>query len=77
MLYDKKKEVMKKYEDTLRKVRTANPLPRTVVEHFGDLGVAFDMMREMARKGDHAIYKGVPEDFDWEQFKRDIQELKA
>lgn len=73
MLYDKKKEIEKKYEETLTMVSKANPLPHTVVEHFGDLGVALDMMREMARKGDYTIYKGVPADFDWEQFKKDVE----
>lgn len=42
-----------------------------------DLGVARDMLIDMATKGDPAIYKGLPEGYDLATCAKDVAELHA
>lgn len=42
-----------------------------------DLGVARDMLIDMATKGDPTIYKGLPEGYDLAACKKDVVELHA
>lgn len=69
MLYDKKKEMIKKYADVLDEIGKANPQGE---DHQADLGVAMIMLEAMAKSGQHDLYPGVPEDFDWETFTAEL-----
>ena len=71
MLYDKEKEIQKKYEDVLGSIVRSNLLHDTEKPTHPDIGTAYRMLCEMARTGDHGIYAGVPSDFDWDGFKND------
>ena len=70
MLYDKKKELIKKYADILDEIGNANPQGED--QHQADLGVAMIMLEAMAKSGQHDLYPGVPEDFDWETFTAEL-----
>lgn len=71
MKNDKRIANIEEYKDTLGEICKNNKLPGAEEGHQIDLGVAYDMLCEMARKGDHTIYAGVPSDFDWDMFKKD------
>lgn len=73
MTNDKRVANIEKYKAVLGEISKSNKLPGAAKGHQIDLGVAYDMLKEMAEKGDHTIYKGVPENFDWEGFKKDLQ----
>lgn len=72
MLYDKKKELIKKYADILDEIGKANPQGEDQNQHQADPGVAMIMLEAMAKSGQHDLYPGVPEDFDWEAFTADM-----
>ena len=73
MKKDKRVANIEKYKAVLGEIGKNNKLPGTGDNHAIDLGVAYEMLCEMARKGDHGIYAGVPIDFDWEAFKKDME----
>lgn len=73
MKNDKRVANIEKYKAVLGEIGKHNKLPGADEGHQIDLGVAYEMLCEMARKGDHGIYAGVPTDFDWEAFKKDIE----
>lgn len=72
MLYDKDKEIIEKYKGVLGAIGRSNKLPNAGEKSEIDLGTAYLMLKEMASKGDHSIYAGVPSDFNWDAFKEDV-----
>lgn len=73
MKNDKRKANIEKYRAILGAIGRANKLPGAEKGHENDLGVAYDMLCEMARTGNHGIYAGVPARFDWAAFKKDME----
>lgn len=71
MLNDKRIANIEKYKAVLGEIGKHNKLPGADKGHQIDLGVAYEMLCEMARTGDHGIYGGVPSGFDWNGFKQD------
>lgn len=76
MTNDKRKANMEKYRAVLGAIGRENKLPGAEKGHEIDLGTAYNMLCEMAEKGDHGIYAGVPTGFDWATFKKDMEEAK-
>ena len=69
----KTRDLITKYEDVLKKICYAN----VEGDWMPDMGVALDMLKHecYARHGMFGRthqYKGVPEDFDWVAFEKDI-----
>lgn len=71
MLYDEEKKIIEKYDAVLSDIANANLLYDTEKPTKPDKGTSYMMLKEMAVKGDHTIYAGVPSDFDWDMFKKD------
>lgn len=76
MKNDKRKANMEKYRAVLGAIGKANKLPGAGKGQETDLGVAYRMLCEMAEKGDHDLYAGVPAGFDWAGFKVDMEAAK-
>lgn len=68
---DKRKANIEKYREVLGAIGRSNKLPGAPEGHEIDMGVAYDMLCEMAKKDDYTIYAGVPADFNKEEFKQD------
>ncbi len=71
-----RRNMIEKYRGTLTSISNANPLPGG----SPDLGVALDMLiyEHKVRTGQIErvdTYGGIPEDFDWDGFAVDYQEL--
>lgn len=75
MMYDNEKRVIEKYNEVLGMVSQANPSGTEVdgTPHYVDNGMALVMMKQDVHMGGEFECKGVPEDFDWEQFKADLE----
>ena len=70
-----RKNLIEKHRPTLAAMAAAG--------EDGDMGVLFDKLMHMHRvkKGeippeDADVYKGVPEDFDWDSFDEDLKTLE-
>lgn len=74
MLYEKKKQLTQKYAEVLDAIGKENPQGED--QHTADMDVALIMLEAMAKTGQHNLYKGVPDDFDWEVFMGDMEASK-
>ena len=67
-----KKELMEKYVDVLDAIAKATDVDGDGSAHSGvDMGMALTIMENAVIREDYNVV-GVPEDFDWKQFKADL-----
>lgn len=71
MLYEKKKQLTQKYAEVLDAIGKKNPQGED--QHTADMDVALIMLEAMSKTGQHNLYRGVPDDFDWEEFEQDMR----
>lgn len=74
-IYAKKMELIEKYKDVLALISKAEEADG----HKEDRGVCFDMLLEnyeSIQAGEEPKFKGVPADFNYEEFGKDCAGLK-